>query len=113
MIYEIISYEEDRMIATVKVANTATDLENSMHMPISLRNLSTKEEFEKQVYSTWKASWPARSQMKPYDYLLEQHLIDNIGQQVGFTIPIVPAELAQSSSSNAEDTDTNTDVQVL
>lgn len=113
MIYEIVKYEEARMIVTVKVANTSTELENAMHMPISLRNLSTKEEFEKQVYATWKASWPARSQMKPYDYLLEEHLIDNIGQQMGFTIPIVPADIAQSSSSNAEDTDSDTTVQVL
>lgn len=113
MIYEIIKYEEDRMIVTVKVANTSTELEHAMHMPISLRNLSTKEEFEKQVYATWKASWPARSQMKPYDYLLEDHLVANVGQHMGFSIPIVPVNVAQSSSSNAEDTDSDTNVQVL
>jgi hypothetical protein len=97
MLYEIVSYDETRMIVIVKVAQNADELAYAQHLPISLFNLSDKDQFEKQVYLTWKSSWPARTLAKPYDALLENHIIDNVGSKREFEILIIPAELAQSA----------------
>jgi hypothetical protein len=113
MIYEIVKYDENRMIAVVKVGNTVQDLENAQHLPIGLRELSTKDDFERLVYKTWRATWNARVLMKPYDEILENHIIENTGSVIPFSIPIVPVEVAQHSSSDASDSTSTTDVQVL
>ena len=118
MKYQIVTFEPDRSIVVVQVGTDEANMADTMKLPISLRNIYTLDQFEKQVYTTYAATWEARDlhlNARVWDNALENHLTtNNGGTPLDFTIPIVPVGVAQSSSSDAPtDETTNTQVEVI
>lgn len=106
MIYQIISYDIERNLAQVKVAEEESEFEAARLLPISLSNLQSREELEKQIYLTWVHT----QQIKERSFSLEVEMFvrSNVAQPTEFILPIVPMGVAQSSTSDAR-TDDNTD----
>lgn len=106
MIYQIVSYDAVKNISIVQVAEDAASFEGARRLPISLQNIQTRDDFEKQVYLTYIHTMQIRERNFSLD--VEMFVMGNVSRPMDFEIPIVPIGVAQSSTSDAN-VDDNSD----
>lgn len=106
MIYQIISYDIERNLALVKVVENESEFEGASLLPISLSNLQSREELEKQIYLTYVHTLKVKE--RSFSLAVEMFVRSNVSMPLEFVLPIVPMGVAQSSTSDAR-TDDNTD----
>ena len=106
MIYQIVSYDTVKNISLVQIAEDAASFEGARLLPVSLHNIQTREDFEKQLYLTYIHTMQIRERSFSLD--VEMFVMGNLSRPMEFEIPIVPVGVAQSSTSDAN-VDDNSD----
>jgi hypothetical protein len=112
MFYSIIGYDQQRLIANVKVSSTSTRVNTGVTIPVSIENMQSQSDFEKAVYVGYVQSVVPRDRAA-FNVDLENWIVTNTNAVNAFSIPIVPIGTAQSSSSDTEDSTSTTNVTVL
>lgn len=113
MQYQILNYDTDRLVATVKIAQDNQEFEFAPIFAISTAHLTSIEQLETAIFQTYQNNLPPR-QRATVTETVENHLLENLNSAQPFSIDTQAlSQLQDSNWDTAANSTTTTTATVI